>query len=47
MKELPTYWTDDLRGLTVFDVIKDTVKQCPKILEEIKKLIKNFDGNNQ
>ena len=42
-KELPTYWTDELKGLSVFDVIKDTLNKCPEILDELVKFIKGLE----
>ena len=43
MTDLPIYWTDDLRGLSVFDVIKDTLNKYPEMLSEIKVLIRKLE----
>lgn len=43
MINLPIYWTDDLRGLSVFDVIKDTLDKHPELLSEIKVLIRKLE----
>ena len=41
--QLPTYWTDDLKGLSVFGVIKDTINKRPDLLNEIKLLIRKLE----
>ena len=41
--QLPTYWTDDLKGLSVFGVIKDTINKRPDVLNEIKMLIRKLE----
>lgn len=39
MNTLATYWTDDLRGLTVFDVVKESVKADPSLLARLRTLL--------
>ena len=42
-KELTKYWTEDLKGLSVFGVIKDAVDKDPGILSRIKMFIRKLE----
>ena len=39
MTTTATYWTDDLRGLTVFDIVKESVKENPNLIAQLRTLL--------